>query len=124
MRIGRRALLQASLGLTQLGLLGKLAAPARAYGQTTTGPTKLLTLYMPGGWASLFTFCGLSSAEVTATIPAPFVENGEPIFFNPAQLVSLDPAGGGTGLKVPKLWDDVELAAGRVDRRLGTSPHG
>ncbi len=123
-KLGRRALLQASLGLTQLGLLGKLASPARAFAQATGGPTKLLTLYMPGGWASLFTFCGLSAAEVTATIPVPFVENGEPMFFSPGQLTSLDPAGGGTGLKLPKLWDATELAAGRIDRRMGTSPHG
>ncbi len=123
MKLGRRDLLKATLGATQLGLLSKLSA--RAYGQVGAGgPTKLLTLYMPGGWASLFTFCGLSPAEVTATIPAPFVENGEPMFFSPAQLTSLDPAGGGAGLKVPRLWDAAELAAGRVDRRLGTSPHG
>lgn len=121
-KLGRRALLQATLGLTQLGLQGRLALPSRAYAQTTNGPTKLLTLYMPGGWASLFTFCGLSAAEITATIPAPFVENGEPMFFSPSQLVSLDSNGG--GLKVPKLWDETELAAGRVDRRMGTSPHG
>ncbi len=124
MKVGRRALLQASLGLTQLGLLGKLASPGRAYAQAAGGPTKLLTLYMPGGWASMFTFCGMSGPEISATIPTPFNENGEPIYFSPSQVVSLDPSGTGTGLKVPKLWDEAELSAGRVDRRLGTSPHG
>ena len=124
MKLGRRALLKASLGLTQLGLLGNLATPSRAHAQAMGGPTKLLTLYLPGGWGSMFTFCGMSAAEVTATIPAPFVENGEPMFFSPAQLAGLNPSGGGTGLRLPRLWDDVELKAGRVDRRLGTSPHG
>lgn len=92
-------------------------------------PDKLLTLYMPGGWGSLFTFPSLTDTEITATIPAPFQENGEPMFFSPSQVVNLDGtsgtgAGGVTPLRIPKLWDETELAAGRVDRRVGTSPHG
>ena len=46
MKLGRRALLQASLGLTQLGLLGKLAAPSRAGGMSASWnlPMVLLSL--------------------------------------------------------------------------------
>lgn len=130
MKLGRRALLQASLGLTQMGLLAKLGMPSNAFAQTATdGPDKLLTLYLPGGWMSLFAFCGLSAAEVQAVMPPAISENGEPIFFSDAQLANLDGtsgpgAGGAQPLRVPKLWDEARLSVGQPDLRNGTSPHG
>jgi len=41
----------------------------RARQSTTDTPDKLLTLFMGGGWMSLFTFCPLSDAQITAAIP-------------------------------------------------------
>jgi hypothetical protein len=123
--LGRRALLKASLGLTQAGLLSRLA-PSVARAQTQDGPDKLLTLYLPGGWMSLFTFCPLDAAQTAAVIPAPFVESSEPIFFTPSQLQNLDGSSTPGALRLPVLWDEAELSQGRPDRRLSgaTSPHG
>lgn len=126
MSIGRRQLLKASLGLTQMGLLSRLAPSVARAQVSPDAPDKILTLFMGGGWMSLFSFCPLDLAQTSAVIPAPFVENNEPIFFSPAQLKNLDGSSTAGALRLPVLWNETELAAGRPDPRTGgaTSPHG
>jgi len=126
MSLGRRQLLKACLGATQAGLLSRLApSVGRAQGMTD-GPDKLLTLFMGGGWMSLYTFYPLDAAQTGAVIPTAFVENGEPIYFDAAKVQNLDGSSAPGALKVPVLWDEAALSQGMPDPRTGgaTSPHG
>jgi hypothetical protein len=129
MKLGRRALLKASLGLTQYGLLSKLGSPSIARAQTFSGPDKLLTLFLPGGWMSPWAFVPYTAAQVSAVIPPPLIQNGEPIYFSPSQVVNLDGTSGSgaiPSLRVAKLWNQTALSAGMPDPRTGgaTSPNG
>src|SRR5688572_24507367 len=104
MSIGRRQLLKACLGATQAGLLSRLApSVGRAQGMTD-GPDKLLTLFMGGGWMSLYTFYPLDAAQTGAVIPTAFVESGEPIYFDAAKVKNLDGTSAAGALRVPVLW--------------------
>src|SRR5262245_11262872 len=121
MKLGRRALMKASLGMGQVALLSRLGSgTVQAQGSQT--PAKRLTLFLPGGWMSRFAFCPLSPQEIDAVIPAPFMENGEPIFFDSSQVGALDGSSGGGGpfpaLRTPRLWSATELAAGQPDPRV------
>jgi hypothetical protein len=120
--------MKSTLGMGQVALLSRLGS-GRVHAQPAgQGPDKLLTLFLPGGWMSLFAFCPLSAQEIDAVIPAPFMENGEPIFFASSQVGALDGTSGGGGafpaLRTPRLWSAAELAAGQPDPRASTSPHG
>lgn len=125
MTLGRRQLLKATLGATQLGLLEALA-PRLAHAQPMGGPSRLLTLYLPGGWMSLFALPGLTPAQTAALIPAPYVENGAPIYFSAAQVRNLDGSSDAGKLKTAALWNEAALRAGQPDPRTGgaTSPNG
>lgn len=127
MRLSRRHLLRATLGATQTALLARTAAPKLAWGQTNNGPTKLLTLFLGGGWQSPWAFVPFSDTEVGQIIPTPHVKSGEPCYFTASDLVNLDGSSGATGaLRLPRLWDQTALAAGMPDPRTGgaTSPNG
>jgi hypothetical protein len=129
MRLGRRALLKASLGATQLGLLHRLGLTgSKAFAQTATRPTRLVTLHMPGGWHAPWAFYPTLGNEMAA-MPGPKTYNGEPTYFDRNALVNLDGTGAsldGTYAKlvIPKLWNEAALDAGQPDPRNGTSPHG
>ena len=66
-----------ALGAGQLALLDKLGFPmfrsrsARANpngGTGTSNPTKLLTIYVPGGWFPVYLWCPLSDAEIATVL--------------------------------------------------------
>src|SRR4051794_25060354 len=133
MKLSRRALLKASLGATQVGLLAKLGlSPSVARAAGGTGPTKLLTIYFPGGWMPTDLFCPLSSTEITRLIPSKTQYLNDPVFYDAADVTNLDGSGNAMGangnarLRVPKLWDETSLAASAPDSRGGgmTSPNG
>ncbi len=122
MKISRRSILQASLGLTQMGLLGKfglLGNSSRA--ASASGPTKFLTVFMTGGWMPIYLWSPLSASEIDRYMPAPddrsFVD---PVFFRSQEVTNLDGSGNAMDgeyqrLRVPNLWN----------RQTGrTSPHG
>jgi len=121
-KLSRRAILQASLGLTQVGLLGKfglLGRPARA--DSATSPSKLLTVFMGGGWMPIYLWCPLSDSEISRYIPSINETSfDEPVFFTPLEVTNLDGSvnaleGPYQRLRVPNLWN---RPSGR------TSPHG
>jgi Protein of unknown function (DUF1501) len=135
MRSSRRQILKAALGTTQLALLGALGVqPRRARaGVDPSKPSRLLTIYVPGGWMPELFFSPLSAAQITARMPEPTIWVGEPCFFGPQHVRNID----GTGddpdpddpnlmrLRVPHLWDEAVLAAGGVDpQNTVTSPLG
>lgn len=124
----RRDLLKLTLGAGQLGLLHRLGAlePGRAHAQTTNGPTKLLTIYVGGGWIPQFLFAPTRNAEVNSLLPVPklVIGGAEPYSYTSAHVQrNLDgtPVDDGMWanrpLRMPRLWDEAELSAGRRDRR-------
>jgi Protein of unknown function (DUF1501) len=122
MKLSRRQLLNASLGLSQMSLLSGLSGSALA--QNQTGPSKLLTIYLQGGWMSPFALVPYTAADVATVFPTPFVAEGEPIFATASQIKNLDGSVGPGKMAVAALYDESELKAGRPDRRQNTSPNG
>lgn len=125
----RRDLLKLGLGAGQLALLNRLGLldASRAHAQTTSGPTKLLTLYVSGGWIPQFLFCPLKLSETDALMPTPrlVVGGAEPYSHTAAHVQkNLDgtPVDDGNWqnrpLRMARLWDEAELTAGRKDRRV------
>lgn len=142
MSTSRRTLLKLALGATQLGLiegLGILGSRRAWADNVTRRPTKLLTLYVPGGWVPQFVFSPVRLDEVDSRLtPMTLaIGGGEPASYLRRHVEkNLDgtPAGDTPWafrpLRMPRQWDETELAAGRKDRRLTdafgsrTSPHG
>jgi hypothetical protein len=128
MKLSRRAILTAGLGAAQISLLsafGLTALSPRTARAAGPGPTKLLTIFVPGGWMPVYLFCPLSSEEITAHIPPPFWDGSEPVYFSPDQNTNLDGSGDAkegefSRLRTPRLWDDANPAS----RDGGHAPHG
>ncbi len=124
----RRDLLKLAVGATQLGLLHRLGlGGGPAYANTLNGPTKLLTIYVSGGWIPQFLFCPLRLNETDALMPKTqmVIGGGEPYSHTAAHVQkNLDgtPADDATWenrpLRMARLWDEAELSAGRKDRRI------
>ncbi len=126
MKLTRRKLLQLGLGATQLALLERVSG-ASVGGASC--PTKLLTIYVPGGWVPFYLWCPFSDAAIGTHIPAPAVEQNEPVFFDAAAVENLDGSGralqdGFQRLRVPVLWDEQALGGGMPDPSSTTAPHG
>jgi hypothetical protein len=117
--------------MAQAALLARAGAPRVASAQSMSGPTKLLTLFLGGGWQSPWAFVPYSDAQVPIALTPPYISGGEPIFFSASQLANLDGSSGSASgatppLRVAKLWDEAALRAGMPDPRTGgaTSPNG
>ncbi len=123
----RRSLLLAGLGALQLGLLerygyGPLSPRiARAAGNV---PTKLLTIYVPGGWMPVYLFCPLKAAEITKSLPQPMMALGEPAYFLPEWVKNLDGSGDADAgakvqrLRLARMWDETSLSQGQADQKI------
>lgn len=133
MKNTRRDLLKLTLGGAQLALLERagLFASRRALASARR-PTKLVTVYVSGGWIPQFIFCPLRLADVDRCIPTPELSIGgaEPTFYRRGHVetnldgTAADDAGDWNTrpLRMPRQWDEVELAAGRRDRRVPLAP--
>lgn len=140
MKSSRRALLMAGVGLGQLLLLDRFGLdpiPTRSARASGQGPTKLLTLFVPGGWMPVYLFCPFSATDVGRVLPKPMVTLTEPAYYDPSQLSNLDGTGDADAsspiqrLRVARMWDAQALASGQPDPRtpdpvtgIPTSPHG
>jgi Protein of unknown function (DUF1501) len=129
MKLTRRQMMLASLGATQLGLIEKLGgSPIRKAYAAGSKPTKLLCLYVRGGWIPTTMFSPLTQAHHTdkLALPAPSETWGDPSFYSWEQAVNCDGSGhaeaGNTvqRMRIPRLWDEASLKAGRGDGRI---PH-
>jgi hypothetical protein len=129
-------MLKLGVGAAQLALLSAAGAPMlleprRARAALGSGPKKLLTLYLYGGWKPAFCFCPLTPDEITRRVPAKDTFLGEPVFFTPGEVRNIDGSGDATDPEDPALsriraveqWDAASLDAGLADRR-GTTPGG
>jgi hypothetical protein len=93
-KLTRRALLGAGLGLGQLALLDRFGLPS-ARAAPPDAPSRILTIYLGGGYAPQHMWCPLSADEVVQYLPAPTSGLGEKIFFAPEQVIELSTAGDG-----------------------------
>lgn len=126
----RRDLLKLGVGAGQLALLHRLGAlePGRAMANTSSGATKLLTIYVSGGWIPQFLFSPLRTSEVNTYLPTPrrVIADAESYSYSAAHVQknldgsAVDDAGRWEGrpLRMARLWDEVELTAGRRDRGI------
>jgi hypothetical protein len=129
-RTTRRQLLKAGLGAASLGLIDKLGLPllsprtARAntgYGAGSGKPTKLLTIYVPGGWSSYYMWCSLTASEISKFMKPfwhlPGNANSQWVFYDPEHVTNTDGSGDELGndgyqkLRVPRVWDEEALLA-------------
>lgn len=106
----RRQLLKWSLGAAQVALLDRLGlVRSAAHAQTVDTPTRIVTLYIPGGWRPQYLFWPLADADVAAAVPAPGNYNGEAVFFRAADLVDLAPGDGKfPALRTWRSWDPAD----------------
>ncbi len=129
MRKTRRDLLKLGVGAGQLALLHRLGflESRRAYADTLSGPTKLLTIYVSGGWIPQFLFSPLKLAETNALMPTPrmVIGGGEPYSHTAAHVQKNldgtpvdDSRWENRPLRMARLWDEASLAAGNKDKRV------
>lgn len=128
-------MLLASLGAGQVALLSSMGLLDHPFAFAAGGkaPSRLVTIWVDGGWMPTYAFCPLDAQTILERLPEPTVESGEPAFFKPDQLKNLDQSGDAPDpddpmiqrLRVPHLWDEAALSAGMADPRSGqkTSPH-
>ncbi len=135
MSLSRRRIMQAGLGASQLALLGGLGLRPKAAraGGDRGGPTRLLTIYVNGGWMPELFFTPLSDAEIGSAVPPPEVFLGEPCFFEASDVENLDGTGNDPDpedesirrIRCANQWDEAALAAGQVVVQDGvTTPNG
>lgn len=93
----RRQLLKWSLGASQLALLERfnLLGASRAHAAPSgNGPSRLVVLYIPGGFRPQYAFWPGTDAQVEQNVPDPSGFASEPIFFRANSLVDLAPGDG------------------------------
>ena len=139
-RATRRQLLKLALGAGSVALLdragitpGTRAAYAvNGFGPNSGKPTKLLTIYVGGGWVPMYLWCPLSASEILSHLPVPQnsnFDNSETCFFTPAQVTNTDGSGdaldseGYAKLRIPRTWDEPALLSGasNVSKHTGWS---
>ena len=110
-KISRRNLLAASLGATQLALLDRFSLfdRPRARACDDEGPTRLLVLYLPGGVRFYPDFIPMSDDEITRTIPPPGNSLGEPVFYRPSDVITLEgDSGGFQPIRMGRGWNPAD----------------
>jgi hypothetical protein len=133
MSLTRRKLLTAALGASQLALLEGLGVSTlgsrRALAQTAGGPTKLLTLYVPGGWMPTCLWNPLSAADIALHLPPPTQDHGDPAYCIPSLVKNLDGSDQADvgapiqRLRGPQMWNPAAMAAmdGSVAAQRGSN---
>jgi Protein of unknown function (DUF1501) len=109
MKSSRRQLLQWSLGASQLALLDKfnLLRSGKANAQMADAPSRIVVVYMPGGYRPHYAFCPMADVDVPKSVPVTmggFL--GEAAFFAANKLIDLAPANGAyKPLRTFRSWD-------------------
>ncbi len=109
MKLSRRALLGASLGLGQFALLDRFGLIREAKA-APPGPTRLLVLYLQGGFRPhTFFVPPMSETDVATIIPPPSSFVQEPINFLAKDVVDLGMGTGGfPGLRIGQTWNPAD----------------
>jgi len=113
MKLSRRMLLGLALGATQVGLLERFGLNRASAGPPAGGPTKLLSIWVPGGLNHEQIWCALSDAGIAKYIPAP-AGGDEPYFYNAQMVQNYDGTTGGDGvyqkIRGPIWWNQANPA--------------
>ncbi|MGH1341808.1 MAG: DUF1501 domain-containing protein [Nannocystales bacterium] len=127
----RRKLLQTGLGASQLALLGAMGSrPRRARAGGDSGhPSRLLSIYVRGGWMPELFFTPLSATQIQSVYPGPQTYLGEPCFYDPSDVENLDGSGDAPDpevahakrMRAPVLWNEAEIIANGIDPQNSVS---
>lgn len=124
MKLSRRRLLELGLGVGQVGLLGGLAArPRRAAAAGAAGggegPSRLLTLYLSGGYTPQYFYAPMSGEEVRRHVPPLQEFFGETVGYRPEDVIEVSAGGGGHApIRVGRTWDPASPGSrAQVDGR-------
>ncbi|MCY1002017.1 DUF1501 domain-containing protein [Myxococcus sp. MISCRS1] len=110
----RRTLLKWALGASQLALLEKagLLGSGTAHAADADVPSRLVVLYVPGGFRPAYYFTPMEDAEIPLCVPAPAGFSSEPVFFDASKVVDLAaPNGPYKPLRTWQSWDPANPAA-------------
>jgi hypothetical protein len=110
----RRTLLKWALGAGQLALLDRagLLGSGVAHAADADLPSRLLVLYIPGGFRPAYYFTPMEDAEIPLCVPAPGSYSSEPVFFDASKVVNLAPANGPyKPLRTWQSWNPDDPAA-------------
>jgi hypothetical protein len=119
------------LGGASLALIDRLGIPligsrkARAdtgFGPGSGKPTKLLTIYVGGGWVPMYLWCPFTAGEIASHIPPVTTSNfsnDEKCFYSPEQVSNADGSGDAPDpenpayqrLRIPRTFDEEALLA-------------
>ncbi|WPB76232.1 DUF1501 domain-containing protein [Archangium violaceum] len=116
----RRTLLKWALGTGQFALLERagLLGSSAAHAADTDVPSRLVVLYIPGGYRPAYYFTPMDDADIPLCVPTPSTYSGEPVFFDSSKLVNLAPANGSyKPLRTWQSWNPANPAD-----RTGYSP--
>src|SRR5688572_25855402 len=108
MKSSRRELLGLSVGATQLALLDRFGLRSAKAGPAAGAPTKLLSIWIPGGLNHEQIWCPLSPAGIRKFISPP--EGGHsPYFYSPEMVKNFDGTDGDDGpykkIRGPIWWN-------------------
>lgn len=103
----RRQLLKVGLGAAQVAMLERFGLSASvAHAAGDDAPTRLVTIYIQGGYRPQFMWWGQDDAQVDVNVPPPGEYAGEPVFFKASDLVDLGTANGNyKPLRLWRSWD-------------------
>lgn len=110
----RRTLLKWALGAGQLALLERagLLGSGTAHAAAADAPSRLVVLYIPGGFRPAYYFTPLEDADIPLCTPAPAGYSGEPVFFEASKVVNLAPPNGPyKPLRTWQSWNPNDPAA-------------
>ncbi|MBZ4336555.1 DUF1501 domain-containing protein [Corallococcus sp. AS-1-12] len=110
----RRTLLKWALGAGQLALLERagLLGSSTAHAADVDVPSRLVVLYIPGGYRPAYYFTPMEDADIPLCVPTPSNHSGEPVFFQASQLVNLAPPNGSyKPLRTWQSWNPADPAA-------------
>ncbi len=102
----RRQLLQLGLGMGQLALLGDAARPRRALAASSETPSRLLSIYMSGGYTPQYFYAPFDAAGAARHV-MPFQDSaGETAGYLPSDIIEVSSGGGGHApIRVGRTWD-------------------
>jgi hypothetical protein len=110
MKLSRRALLAASLGLGQAVLLDRFGLLRSARADGGPGPTKMLVLYLQGGFRPYTFFVPpFSQKEIATFIPPPADYVQEPVYFTADKVIPVGTASSGfPQIQMGQTWNPAD----------------
>ncbi|NTX16141.1 DUF1501 domain-containing protein [Myxococcus sp. CA056] len=110
----RRTLLKWALGAGQFALLDRagLLGAGLAHAADADVPSRLVVLYVPGGFRPAYCFTPMEDSEIPLCVPGSSNFSSEPVFYDASKVVNLAPANGAyKPLRTWQSWNPQDPAA-------------